>query len=119
MAMWFLDCELAYFLNVTNQSQHSQGVSMSIDMNGVKLAKTPFWAMDLARILNRYLENDSRIPNNTVEFFVCESDEGKPIISVERQCLDLSDGEYQTYYDLACEVFSSVKDSAIKELENL
>lgn len=92
---------------------------MSIDINGVKLAKTPFWAIDLSKILNRYLSEDKRIPVGSIRFFVSELDDGQAFVSVERLNLTLDKDIYQHYYAVACEIFSSIKDKAMSELEGL
>lgn len=89
---------------------------MSINIKGVKLAKTPFWAIDLSKILNRHLKEDGRIPDNTVRFFVCENDDGKPEVSVARRELTLSDEQYRAYYAIACDIFEKCKDQAVTEL---
>lgn len=94
---------------------------MTIEINGIKLPNTPFWAIDLANILNRHLEEDGRIPSGYVEFFVYESEEGKPFVSIESRelTLDLDDEMNAKYHNIAHAIFLSVKDAAIKELELL
>jgi len=86
------------------------------DIGGAKLSKTPFWAIDLSNILNRYLKEDGRIPEKQIRFFVHERDDGKPEVLVVKNEWTLSDQKYHEYYDVASEIFEKCKDDAISEL---
>lgn len=87
--------------------------------NGTKLANTPMWAIALSKIANRHLEQDDRIPNHLVRFFVQESDEGTPLISVERIDMAMGDDEFKSYSDIAYGIFELNKESIFKEFESL
>lgn len=92
---------------------------MSVDINSFKLAKTPFWAIDLSRILNRYLSEDGRIPEGSIRFFVSELDDRKVHVTIEKVELTLDKNIYQDYCAIACEIFSTIKEEAIAELDTL
>lgn len=89
---------------------------MTIGGSDVKLTKTPFLATDMSNILNEYLKEDHRIPEDTIRFSVCENDAGNPQVSLELCELASPDENYQEYFKIACEIFDKNKDKAVLEL---
>lgn len=89
---------------------------MATETNGARLTRTPFLATDMSEILNRYLKEDDRIPDDTIRFSVCENDAGNPQVSVELCKSTLPEEKYQEYFRIVCEIFEKNKDQAVLEL---